>query len=54
MQEQKIVQKFAKSAPKGTAEAEVRRYRNKDVAGMNRAPAESTEHIYRSIFGDVS
>lgn len=35
MQEQKVVQTFAKSAPKGAADVDVRRYRNKDVAGTN-------------------
>jgi hypothetical protein len=54
MQEQKVTQMFTKSSPKGTAAADVRRRGNKDAAGPKRVPVESTDYIYRSIFGDVS
>ena len=54
MQEQKVVQTVTSSAPKSVADTDMRRYRNKDAIATNREQAESTEHIYRSIFGDVS
>ncbi|MGD0659949.1 MAG: hypothetical protein ABSD38_17960 [Syntrophorhabdales bacterium] len=70
MQEQKVMQTWqglAKSVPKGTTDADVRRCCNEDnearcvdypypkgVVGMSRELPESTEHIYMSIFGDVS
>ena len=69
MQEQKVVQTWeglAKSATKGTADADVRRCRNenngsgridqpypKGMVGMSREVGQ-IEHIYMSIFGDVS
>lgn len=70
MQEQKVMQTWqglAKSAPKGTTDADVRRCRNEDnearcvdysypkrVVGISRELPESAEHIYIRIFGDVS
>ena len=67
MQEQKAMRTWlAKSAPKETADADVRRCNegseagrvdypySKGVVGMSPELAESTEHIYMSIFGDVS
>jgi len=54
MQEQKVAQTFTSSTPKSAADTDMRRYRSKDGTATNREPVESTEHIYRSIFGDVS
>jgi len=60
-------QGLAKSAPRGTAGADVRRCcneeseargiydpRRRSVVGMSWELAESAEDIYMSIFGDVS
>ncbi len=54
MQEQEVAQTSHENVPKGTNDADVWRYGNKDVAGTNHAALESAEQIYRSIFGDAS
>ena len=54
MQEQKVAQTFTEKVPEGTDDTDVRQCCDKDVADTNRAVPESTEEIYRSMFGDVS